>query len=347
MSNRDPEASFEELWQTFRDRYPFFELRKVDWKAQYDTFRPKVAKQTGDAEFFDILCRMLEPLNDGHVELEARIDGRRCRFTAEKKPKFYREFTDAQIKELFATTGRTLVANGFSPPAKTDAWMLRYCRSAAYGYMRVIELEDVKKARLSAALDRIAADFHELAGFIVDIRDCPGGEDSIAIAIVDRFCDRRRVAFHRKTKVGPGADDFTPLQTWYLEPQGDVQFTGPIVLLTCDAVFSGGESFALAIRQLPHVTVLGDRTNGTFSYTLDKRLPNGWKYCLSYQVYYSPDMVCYEGTGVPADIELLNSKADLASGVDPLIVRALEVLEARRAGGTPTARLAGAPAPRA
>jgi hypothetical protein len=41
----------------------------------------------------------------------------------------------------------------------------------------------------------------------------------------------------------------------------------------------------------------------------------------------SADMVCYEGKGVPADIELFNTKADIDDGVDPLITRALEVLK--------------------
>ena len=104
------------------------------------------------------------------------------------------------------------------------------------------------------------------------------------------------------------------------------------MLLTCHSVFSGGEAFALAIKQLPHVTILGDHTNGIFSYTLDKKLPNGWDYCLSYQVYYSADMVCYEGLGVPADIELFNNKSDIENGIDPLITCALEVLRLKRAG---------------
>jgi carboxyl-terminal processing protease len=331
MTERNPEATFEALWQTFRDRYPFFELRSVDWNNQYDTFRPRVTSETGDGELFDILCQMLDPLNDGHVELEGRVDGAKRFFTAEKKPRFYQEFTDQQIKALFDTTERTLVANGFSEPAKTEAWMLRYAKSAQFGYLRIIELEDVKKHQLTAALDKIAGDFDELDGFIIDIRDCPGGEDSIAIAIINRFCDQRRVAFHRRTKIGPGAENLTPLKTWHLAPEGDAQFTGPIVLLTCDAVFSGGESFALAIRELPHVTIVGDRTNGIFSYTLDKKLPNGWKYSLSYQIYYSADMECFEGRGVPVDIELLNKRADIESGVDPLIVKALEVLKGKNA----------------
>jgi carboxyl-terminal processing protease len=333
MIDRDPEKNFEALWETFYNRYPFFELRNVDWKKQYETYRPKVTKDTSDEELFDIFCQMLDPLNDGHVELEAKAIGDRKKrfFTAEKKTRFTREFTKPEVKQLFKTAEKTLVANGFERPTETEAWMLHYCRSPNFGYMRILELEGVGKRKLSAALDRIAADFNDLHGFIIDIRDNPGGEDSIAIAIINRFCDRKRVAFHRKTKIGPGHDDFSPLKTWHLEPQGDVQFTGPIVLLTNDSVFSGGEAFALAIRQLPHVTIIGDHTNGIFSYTLDKKLPNGWDYCLSYQVYFSADMVCYEGKGIPVDIELFNTKADLETGIDPLITRALEVLKSQNA----------------
>ncbi len=326
MTDRDPERNFEELWQTFYDRYPFFDIRNVDWGDQYDRYRPKVRAETDEEELFEILCRMLEPLNDGHVNLTGKLSGSKRHFTPEKTPRFWQEFTPAEIKKLFETTGKSLAASGFGEPVSTEAWMLHYCRSQEFGYIRILELEGIKKPLLVAALDTIARDFQDLSGYIIDIRNCPGGDDSTAIAIIDRFCDRRRVAFHRKTKIGPGEDDFTPVKTWHLEPQGDMQFTGPIVLLTCDSVFSGGEAFALAIRELPYVTIVGDHTNGIFSYELEKKLPNGWKYTLSYQKYFSSDMICYEGKGVPADIELLNTKADIETGTDPLIVRALEVL---------------------
>ena len=334
MIVRDPEKNFEELWETFHSRYPFFELRNVDWKKQYDTYRPKVTSETSDDELFDIFCQMLDPLDDGHVELIAKASGDRQKryFSPEKKPRFWQEFTHQEIKQLFETTGKTLVANGFGTPTETEAWLLHYCRSGAFGYIRILELEGVKKQRLTAALDEIARDFKGLDGFIIDIRDCPGGDDSTAIQIINRFCDRKRIAFHRKTKIGPGEDDLSPLKTWHLEPQGDAQFTGPIVLLTCDSVFSGGEAFALAIKQLPHVTIIGDHTNGIFSYELEKKLPNGWRYCLSYQKYFSADMVCYEGKGVPVDVELFNTKADIEDGIDPLIIRALEVLQSKNAG---------------
>lgn len=116
------------------------------------------------------------------------------------------------------------------------------------------------------------------------------------------------------------------MKTWWVEPQGQTLFTGPIVLLTCDSVFSGGEVFALAIRQLPQVTIIGDRTNGIFSYQLENFLPNGWEYRLSYQVYYTADMICYEAIGVPVDIVRINKRSDIEIGTDPLIVCALEVI---------------------
>jgi carboxyl-terminal processing protease len=328
MTAHDPRRNFEALWRTFQNRYPFFELRNVDWNKQREVYSPRLSDTTSDHALFDILCEMLDPLDDGHVELKGKIGrARRVRFfTAEKKPRFHQEFANGRIKRLFQTTEKTLLSHGFGRPGRTSAWILRYCKSAEFAYLRILELERVNQRALTAALNRIAVDFACLKGFIIDIRDNPGGEDDIALAIINRFCDRKRVAFRRKTKIGPGKADFTPLRTWYLEPKGEAQFTRPIVLLTCDAVFSGAEAFALAIKSLPHVTIVGDYTNGIFSYQLEKKLPNGWEYSLSHQVYLSADMVCYEARGVPPDIKLLNEQSDIERGVDPLITRALRVL---------------------
>ena len=45
-----------------------------------------------------------------------------------------------------------------------------------------------------------------------------------------------------------------------------------------------------------------------------------------------PDMVCYEGKGVPADIYLLNKRADIEKGSDPLVTRAVNVLKEQDTG---------------
>src|SRR5438552_2175399 len=109
MINRDPEANFEEFWTTFHERYPFFEARNVEWKNQYDAFRPQVTGETTDEELFEILSRMIEPLNDGHVKLKAKElgDEKKRVFRAETKPRFWLEFNDGEIDKLFETTEMT------------------------------------------------------------------------------------------------------------------------------------------------------------------------------------------------------------------------------------------------
>src|SRR5262249_15994547 len=134
MLIRDPQKNFEALWETFNNRYPFFKLRNVDWKKQYETYRPRVRSKTSDDELFEILCRMLDPLDDGDVELKSAAgDSKQRYFTAEKKTRFHQQFPGRQVEQLFETTAKTLVANGFARPQETTAWMLHYCGSAAFG----------------------------------------------------------------------------------------------------------------------------------------------------------------------------------------------------------------------
>ena len=114
MTLRDPEKNFEALWLTFHNRYPFFALRDVDWTKQYHTYRPKVTKETTDDELFRIFCRMLAPLNDGHVQLTVPAAGKRKRryFCPEKKPRFWQEFTKKQIAQLFKVAEKLLPIMG-------------------------------------------------------------------------------------------------------------------------------------------------------------------------------------------------------------------------------------------
>ena len=271
------------------------------------------------------MAQMLSPLNDGHVELKAK--NLQKNFNSESKPRFWQEFDEEQIRELFSVTKNNLKEHGFSDLRPTQTKILQYAKSDDLAYLRIIELEGQKWKRFRSALADLEKDFEGLKGYIIDLRECPGGDDEVLLEILGRFTDQKRIAFHRKEKLG--FNRFSELETWYVEPKGAAQFTGPVVLLTHDAVFSGGDVFALVASELPNVTIAGDRTNGTFSYQYHGKLPNGWKYRLSNQVYYSKDMVCYESTGVPVDIEVINSRADLDAGVDAVLIKALIHLDSK------------------
>ena len=130
---KDAETNFEALWQNFHKRYAFFELRGVDWQKQYETFRPKVTKATTDEELFGILCEMLAPLKDGHVNLKAR-GGHKGKYNPEDEPQFYREFSSQQlVEELFQLTNKNLRKNGFLGFSDRIA-LYRYSLNNSTGY---------------------------------------------------------------------------------------------------------------------------------------------------------------------------------------------------------------------
>jgi len=324
INSANPVEAFEAFWKVFNERYAFFDVRGVDWQKQKEIHRPQVTANTTPEQLFEVMTNMIGPLKDGHVDLEAK-DLKKY-FNPEEKPRFWQEFDEGQIEELFAITTRNLRAHGFSELKPTQTKILQYAKSNDLAYLRIIELEGQKWKRFRSALTDLEKDFANLKGYIIDLRECPGGDDEVLLEILGRFVDKKRMAFHRKEKLA--FDKYSELKTWYVEPKGASQFTGPVVLLTNDAVFSGGDVFAMVARELPNVTIVGDRTNGIFSYQFDGKLPNGWTYHLSNQIYYSADMVCYESKGIPADIEVMNTKDNLDVKVDAVLNKAFSILEA-------------------
>ena len=123
---------------------------------------------------------------------------------AEKKPRFHQEFTNREIKRLFNTSERTLSL------MVSASWRRRRpgcCATAGRdnsAYLRIIELEGERNEKWLLHSTPLGAISKHCKGIIIDIRDNPGGEDNIAIAIINRLCDRKRVAFRRRTKIGPG-----------------------------------------------------------------------------------------------------------------------------------------------
>ena len=67
----NPEAVFEDLWQTFDRGYATFDVRGVDWDALYRIYRPRVTAATTDDELFAVLSELLSHLNDNHVMLSS------------------------------------------------------------------------------------------------------------------------------------------------------------------------------------------------------------------------------------------------------------------------------------
>jgi len=80
-------------------------------------------------------------------------------------------------------------------------------------------------------------------------------------------------------------------------------------VLTSPLCVSAGEVLALAMRALPHATIMGQNTAGMLSDNLHKPLPNGWELSLSNETYTSSDRRVFEGRGITPDVPVVSMDA--------------------------------------
>lgn len=173
----------------------------------------------------------------------------------------------------------------------------------------------------------MAEQFKHKKAIIIDIRVNGGGIPDFVTAVAGRFFDKKRLVGYGQKKNGADKNAFTPPHPSYISPQGKTRLIKPIILLTSGAAISAADHFAMWLKELPYVKIVGENTNGIFSSMLAKRLPNGWEYSLSNERNSSSKKVCYEAVGIPVDVKIANKKEDIANGKDRVLLKALEVLE--------------------
>ncbi len=309
----EPEKNFEHLWQTFDRNYALFGGKHVDWDALYAVYRPRVTPETTDDELFDTMASLLGHLNDNHVRLispERRfqsgiLGGMEMEdFSLDVvKEKYLKGKFETRVREIF-----------------TYGWL-----SDSIGYFHFRGFG--RLADSTAAIDEILEKLKDAKGIVIDVRANGGGDDRVGKAIADRFADRQRLYMTTRTRSGGEHDDFTAPKYWYVEPGGERQFTGPVILLTHRFSVSAAENFALALRLLPHVTVVGDATSGVFADVYRDSLPNGWSFSVSYKLFTDPEGFCWEGIGVPADLRQTNSKENVEAGRDAVVELAMALID--------------------
>ncbi len=324
-----PVKNFETLWKKFDKHYAFFDIKKITWEDLHKKYRNQIRENTSNDSLFAVCSRMLGELNDGHVTLSKKDKD----FNAARSNNFYTEFSNiALIKSLIQVSDSNLSELGFTKPIKfninasANFSLIEFSKSSKYGYIRINAMEGMSKQKLKRVLELMIKYLNLSKGVIIDVRFNGGGMDSYSYQIAGSFTDRKRIGHYKCTRKASSHNDFTKLETWYLKPKGKRQITKPIVILTSNASASATDVFVLAMKQLPYVTIIGDNTFGVFSDMYESKLPNGWKFSLSHQKYYSADMKCFEGIGVTPDIQLLNSTNNIKQSRDPLIFKAIEVL---------------------
>jgi carboxyl-terminal processing protease len=309
----EPELNFEYLWNTFDSNYGIFGAKNIDWDLLYQVYRPKVTSNTTDDELFNIMSNLLGHLNDNHVRLHSKTPKRSFQSGILGNMKMDDFFP--LIKKIYLKGNYQDHACGIFSGWLTDL----------IGYFHIQYFNDFG-GHCSSTIDNLISKFKNSRGLVIDVRENYGGEDEVVKLIADRFADQKRLYMKTYTRNGDSHNDFSPAKYWYVEPRGPLQYTKPIILLINRFSISGGETFTLAMRVLPHVTVVGDITSGCFADQYEDTLPNGWSFNCSYKLFLDHNGFCWEGVGIPADIRQTLTKQDIEEDQEKVLDLAIELI---------------------
>lgn len=305
----DPVANFEILWGEFDRHYSFFGLKGIDWDGLYDEFRPQVTSSVRPIQLFNRMADMLAHLKDGHVLLR----GHEWTYQYQGWYAYHPENFDFAVIRQHYVLDLDYRAGG----------ALAF---GTFGRLGYIHIRDFASEGLVQSFDEVLGVLQDVEGLILDLRDNGGGSDSRSEAIAARFADRTRLYRRFQYRNGPEHDDFTPLEDDFITPRGPFRFSRPVAVLTNRRVFSAAESFVLAMRVLPHATVVGAVTGGGSGNPTQRELPNGWTFQLSRWIEWTPEGTAYEGVGLEPDIVAHITLFDRERGRDTILDRAVGVL---------------------
>ena len=321
-----PEHSFEILWQEFNDFYALFETKNVDWDGIYRFLRPRITPQSTPQELFAICALMLEYLNDRHVALVTPFSG------------FVSGRSDEPLTVDPSIVGRdTTIALGGGREESFDFDQVRNYvgnmhsqGSLQYGiiqnhigYLFIPGFSGSVKD-WESDIDAVLEQLRNTSGVIIDLRQNSGGVAGISRAVMARFIKTTHIYGYEEFRNGPNRSDFTSPRELKIEPADARQYINPIVLLVGKNTASAAERIVLALREQPHVTVVGSLTAGALGGTKRGQLPNGWTYQLTISKFVSADRISYEGTGVTPDIAIGSS--DSPDAGDLVLEKGIEVL---------------------
>ncbi|KAA3639891.1 MAG: hypothetical protein DWQ02_02910 [Bacteroidetes bacterium] len=325
----DPIHNFEVLWNTFNEHYCYFSQRNIDWKKYYDIYKSKITNETSQTELFVLFDEMLSSIDDGHVELYvpesledtlSKLEQNNENQSAISPIVNRFELSDMIINRYcreYKTHNAGIVKWGFMEDniayLQVNAmWLMAFYDipdslslnefGAHYQqimsqrtFQRQDEIDGAKRL-----MDSIFNDIQHATALIIDFRFNTGGKDEVGLEIIGHLVNKKTKIASKKAKLG---NTFTNHQNIYLEARSPY-FEKDVYVLTSSVTASASEVAVLSTLSLDNLTKIGSSTEGVFSDGLDKKLPIGWEYTLSNEIYEDMGGNNYEGTGIAPDIDI-------------------------------------------
>jgi len=205
---------------------------------------------------------------------------------------------------------------GHLPPLQPEA------RVSEIGGVGVIAfnvfLLDPLLPEIKRAVDRLRS--AGVKGMILDLRGNPGGLGAMAIPVASEFV---------ATPTPLGSLQFRGFsQTFTAKPSlGRTPYDGPLVILTDEGTASASEILAGGLQEAGRARVVGDTTLGAVLPSIVEALPHGAVMQMVVADFKTPKGILIEGRGVQPDRLVVETRAALQAGHDPVMDAGLAVLK--------------------
>ena len=334
---------FQLFIETIRENYAFSKERNMNWDAIRAQYENRITEKTSKEELFQLLGEVVTLTKDHHTKIIDK-SGQTLQYrgtrAAEVVTSVFKE--QSEIKNLneyfnlfFQTNYKNisdslLKGKGKKSANKQIEWgalndsvgyisIYSFTGFAPEGYTRKQQIDSIK-----AAMEQILTVLNGKKAIIVDISFNFGGYDAAALSIAAFFADSPAFAYQSQVY---NNGNFYKESNVYVRPSGKIKYTKPIYVLMSDITRSAAEGFAMIMKALPNVTLVGTNTMGILSGMLGKSIGDFY-FTSSNQKLLAPSGKCYEVSGVQPDIPMtLFSKENVFEGHKKAVQQIVDIIQ--------------------
>lgn len=169
------------------------------------------------------------------------------------------------------------------------------------GYIRISDFGATTARDLKKALEKLEKS--DVIGYVLDVRNNPGGYLTAAIDVSDAFLDTGEIVSTR-------GKEKTDIERIFAK-SGDLSNGKPVVVLINHGSASASEIVAGALQDNGRAIIMGSQSFGKGSVQQQKPLGDGTAIHITIARYYTPSGRSIQNEGITPDIEVLQSKIEV------------------------------------
>jgi carboxyl-terminal processing protease len=187
---------------------------------------------------------------------------------------------------------------------------VKFRKEDEVGYIQITQFNEQTTENMRAAIESLRKDIGEdkLKGYVLDLRNDPGGLLDQAIGVVDAFLDKGEIVSTR----GRNPED---TKRWDAR-HSDITKGRRLVVLINGGSASASEIVAGALQDHKRATLLGTRSFGKGSVQTIIPVGNDAAIRLTTARYYTPSGRSIQAKGIDPDIKVLEAIPDELKGKD-------------------------------